>query len=187
MQTAPETSLYESLLSLPDGLTGEILDGQLHTEPRPSGRHALAESALQSKLFRAYHEGDGGPGGWWILVEPEVHFVRDRELAVPDIAGWRRERLPRLPEDHRFEVVPDWVCEILSPGTESKDRRIKMPLYARHGVRHLWLVDPVARTLETYALAEGAWKAIAVHGGEAAVVHAEPFAELGIDLAGLWA
>src|SRR5690606_24821780 len=127
MQTAPQNTLYDTLVALPEGITGEILEGQLHTQPRPSGRHARAESALHSKLFRGYDEGDGGPGGWWILIEPELHFVRDREVAVPDIAGWRRARLPRLPDDQPFEVVPDWLCEILSPSTESKDRRIKMP------------------------------------------------------------
>ena len=187
MQTAPQNTLYDALVALPEGITGEILEGQLHTQPRPSGRHARAESALHSKLFRGYDEGDGGPGGWWILIEPELHFVRDREVAVPDIAGWRRARLPRLPDDQPFEVVPDWLCEILSPSTESKDRRIKMPLYARYGVPHIWLVDPVARTLEAYTLVEGAWKATAAYRGNEAAVRAEPFAEISIDLASLWA
>lgn len=185
MQTAPRPTPYDDLAALPEGLTGEILDGQLHTQPRPSGRHMRAESALQSKLFRGYDEGDGGPGGWWILVEPELHFARDREVAVPDIAGWKRERMPRLPEDQRFEIVPDWLCEILSPSTESKDRRVKMPLYARYGVSHAWLVDPVTKTLEAYTLAEGAWKAIGVYRGDE-TVHVEPFAVTALDMASLW-
>jgi Uma2 family endonuclease len=122
-----------------------------------------------------------------MLIEPELHFVRDREVAIPDIVGWRRERLPRLPDDQRFEVVPHWLCEILSPSTESKDRRIKLPLYARCGVRHVWLVDPIARTLEAYSLVEGAWKAIGAYRGDETAVRAEPFVEIGIDLASLWA
>jgi Uma2 family endonuclease len=183
---AAQPTLYDALAALPEGITGEILDGQLQTQPRPSGRHARAESALHSKLFRSYDDGDGGPGGWWILVEPELHFIRDREVAVPDIAGSRRTRLPRLPEDQRFEAVPDWLCEVLSPSTESKDRRIKMPLYARYGVRHVWLVDPIAKTLEAYALAEGAWEAVGVYRGSEKGVRAEPFTELAIDLASLW-
>jgi hypothetical protein len=117
--------LYEALAGLPEGLTGEILDGQIHTQPRPTGRHAHAESVLGMRLGPPYRFGEGGPGGWWILIEPEVHFVRDTEVAVPDLAGWRRERLPSIPEDQRFLVAPDWVCEILSPGSRSKDREIK--------------------------------------------------------------
>ncbi len=138
--------LYETLAGLPEGLTGEILDGQIHTQPRPTGRHAHAESVLGRRLGPPYRFGEGGPGGWWILIEPEVHFVRDTEVVVPDLAGWRRERLPIIPEDQRFLVAPDWACEILSPGSRSKDREIKTPLYARHGVRHVWLVDPRERT-----------------------------------------
>lgn len=186
MQTAKQSALYDALLALPEGLTSEIFEGQLHTQPRPSGRHARAESALHSKLFRGYDEGDGGPGGWWILIEPEVHFLHDQEVAVPDIAGWRRERLPRLPEDQRFEAVPDWLYEVVSPSTESKDRRIKMPLYARYGVPFVWLVDPIAKTLETYMLSEGAWKATGVYRGAQRAVYAEPFTETAVDLAALW-
>jgi Uma2 family endonuclease len=140
MQPAFKQTLYEQLEALPEGLTGEILKGQLHTQPRPTAPHLRVESTLGSKVHRRYDEGDGGPGGWWILVEPELHFVRDTEVLVPDIAGWRRERMPSLPDGHRFEVVPDWVCEIPSPSTESKDREIKMPTYAHYGVAHAWLV-----------------------------------------------
>jgi Uma2 family endonuclease len=93
----------------------------------------------------AYHRCRGGPGGWWIIDEPELHFVRDTEVLVPDIAGWRRERMSSLPEDHCFEVVPDWVCEILSPTTQKKDRATKTKAYPRYGVAFLWLVDPPAR------------------------------------------
>jgi Uma2 family endonuclease len=133
MQAAETHLLYERLMDLPEGLTGEILNGQLHAQPRPSGPHMGVESALQIELGGPFDRGRGGPGGWRILVEPEIHFVRDQEVCVPDLAGWHRGRLPRLPRGQRFEVVSDWICEILSQSTESKDRQIKMPIYARHG------------------------------------------------------
>ena len=163
-QAAHYKTLYEALEALPEGLTGEILHGQLHTQPRPAPRHALAASNLCAKVMSPYSYGQGGPGGWWIIVEPELHFVRHTEVLVPDLAGWRRERLPTIPPDPHFEVVPDWICEILSPSTRSKDREIKMPLYARYGVAHAWLVDPEAETLEAYELRGAQWAQLAVYG-----------------------
>jgi len=139
---AYQFSLYEQLQALPGGLTGEILNGQLYTQPRPSGPHGRVSVGLDRRIGRSYDEGDGGPGGWWLLVGPEVHFARDQEVAVPDLAGWRSERMPRISEGHRFEVVRDWVCAILLPSTASKDRELKLPLYAHYGVAHAWLVDP---------------------------------------------
>jgi len=185
MQPLAKLTLYQQLEALPEGLTGEILNGQLHTQPRPSGPHAIAESSLGADLHAPFQRGRGGPGGWWIIVEPEVHFVRDREVAVPDLAGWRRARMPSPPEDHRFEVVPDWVCEILSPSTASKDREIKLPLYARYAVAYAWLVDPKARTLEAFELENGAWQEIGhFAGADRAAV--PPFAAITLDLEGLW-
>ena len=134
----------------------------------------------------AYHRGRGGPGGWWILDEPEIHFIRDTEVMVPDLAGWRRERMPRLPRDHRIEVAPDWVCEILSPSTARTDRVIKMPVYARYGVPYLWLVDPLVHTLEAFALHDGRWTVIGLFQ-EQDLVSVEPFAEIALELGGLWA
>mgnify|MGYP002397258695 CR=1 FL=1 len=176
MHPVPRPTLYEQLLALPEGLTGEILNGQLHTQPRPAGPHLRVGSTLGSRIHRRFDEGDGGPGGWWILLEPEVHFVRDTEVSVPDIAGWRRERLPALPTGHRFEVVPDWVCEILSPSTASKDREVKLPLYAHYGVAHAWLVDPVARRLEAYGLTAGAWRLL-VEADGGRTVEVPPFTQ----------
>jgi Uma2 family endonuclease len=150
VQTAETLSLYGRLEALPEGLTGEILNGQLHTHPRPAGPHALAESNLQIELGGPFGKDRGGSGGWWILVEPEIHFIADAEVAVPDLAGWRRERMPQVPKNHRFDIVPEWVCEILSPFTESKDRGIKMPIYAHYCVRFVWLIDPVQQTLEAF-------------------------------------
>jgi Uma2 family endonuclease len=178
-------TLYEQLAALPEGLTGEILAGQLHTMPRPTGPHALVESELNVLIGSRYSRRRGGPDGWWILVEPEVHFIRDQEVAVPDLAGWRRERMPKIPEGHRFEVVPDWICEILSPSTASKDREIKLPLYAQYGVAHVWLLDPTKRTLEVYALEDGVWQLRLQAGGEDRV-QAPPFVELTLELESLW-
>ena len=162
-------TLYEALEALPAGVTGEIIDGQLYAMPRPSGRHRLAASNVNIDVGNAYSRGRGGPGGWWIIVEPEVHFARDVELCVPDVAGWQRERMPEVPDGHRFEVVPDWVCEIASKSTAAYDRNVKMPLYARHGVRHAWLVDVVARRLEAYALEAGEWREIGRFDGSSPI------------------
>ena len=186
-QPAPahQSTLYEALEALPEGVTGEILNGQLHTQPRPAGPHAIAGSVLGMELGGPYHKGCGGPGGWWIIDEPEFHFVRNSEVAVPGLAGWRRERMPHPPEDQRFEVVPDWVCEILSPSTKRKDRQDKMPLYARYGVRYAWLTDPVEHTLEVYRLEAGAWVEIG-RFAEAGQVTAPPFEVVSIALEDLW-
>ncbi len=185
MQHAYKRTLYEQLEALPEGLTGEILNGQLHVQPRPAGPHARAEIELGIDIGGAYGRGRGGPGGWWILVEPEIHFVVDEAVTVPDLAGWRKTRMPRIPEGHRFEVVPDWICEILSPSTASKDREVKMPIYAHYGVAYAWLVDPKRRTLEAYALAEGAWRLLAEASGSDTIAVA-PFDALQLDLNNLW-
>ncbi|MBL8258224.1 MAG: Uma2 family endonuclease [Candidatus Competibacteraceae bacterium] len=178
--------LYAQLEALPDHLTGEIIGGRLYAQPRPTTLHALAGAGLSVDIGGPYHRGRGGPGGWWILLEPEVHFIRDTEVLVPDLAGWRRRRMPRLPRDHRIEVVPDWVCEILSPSTARIDRVVKMPLYARYGVPYLWLVDPLAHILEAFALRDGRWTVIGSFQDQD-VVTVEPFAEIALELVGLWA
>jgi len=149
---AEKQASYDDLRALPDNMVGEILGGRLHAQPRPAPRHARAYSSITGTLWGPFDHGADGPGGWWILDEPELHLAGD--VIVPDIAGWRRTRMPALPETAWFELAPDWVCEILSPSTATTDRAIKMPIYAREGVEHLWLVDPDARTLEVYALRE---------------------------------
>ena len=185
-QFAKYPSLYDQLVALPDALTGEIIDGQLHAHPRPAWAHVLASSRLGSDLEGPYGRGRGGPGGWWILDEPEVHFSLDTEVTVPDLAGWRRERMPVPPEGHKIVTVPDWICEIFSPSTKSTDREEKMPLYARHGVGYAWLVDPKARTLEAYALKHGQWAPLGVFRDDDSVSVA-PFDAVAIRLADLWA
>jgi Uma2 family endonuclease len=185
MHARTRPSLYEQLEALPEGLTGEILDGQIYTQPHPSLPHGLAASSLVDELVRPFQKGRGGPGGWCIIAEPELHFIHDIEVDVPDLAGWRRERMPLLPEGHRVTVVPDWVCEILSKSTTSVDREVKMPIYARFGVPYAWLIDPRARILEAYALEAGSWREIGRFAGSDRVSVA-PFDAVTINLADLW-
>jgi len=185
MSLAAKLDLYAALQNLPETQTGEIIGGRLHTQPRPAGPHALASSSLGADLHGAYQRGRGGPGGWWIIDEPELHLIRDTLVLVPDIAGWRRERLPRIPRDQRFEIVPDWICEVLSPATAKTDRISKMPIYAQYGVAYAWLVDPLARTLEAFALHENHWTVIGLFADQDEISVA-PFAEITLPLAGLW-
>ena len=174
---------YEDLLKVPDHLLAEILDGELYTWPRPAPRHADASSGLGGALRGPFDRGRGGPGGWRILFEPELHLGAD--LVVPDLAGWRRERLPALPEEAYFAIAPDWICEVVSPSTASTDRVKKLAIYAREQVRHAWLVDALARTLEVLRLENARWT-IVLTCAEFARVHAEPFDALELDLSLLW-
>src|SRR6266498_3603105 len=159
---ALKRATYEDVLSAPEHKVAEILDGELFLSPRPAPRHSVAASRLMGALV-PFEDGQGGPGGWWILFEPELHFGDD--VVVPDLAGWRLERMPEFPDTPAFDMAPDWACEVVSPTTERLDRAKKMPLYARERVSHLWLVNPVARTLEVYRLADGRWLLLATHEG----------------------
>jgi Uma2 family endonuclease len=181
--TARKRATYEDLLAVPERLITELIEGALHTAPRPSARHALASSALGGDLWGAFQRGRGGPGGRWILDEPELHLGQD--VLVPDLAGWRRSRLPQIPDTPYFTLAPDWICEVLSPSTARVDRVLKLPIYAREGVKHIWLVDPAARTLEVFRLDGGGWRLLGAHGG-ADCVRAEPFEALELDLLLLW-
>jgi Uma2 family endonuclease len=174
--------------ALPDHVVGEIIGGELVVSPRPAPAHAESSSALGVVLGGPFRFGIGGPGGWWIIDEPELRLGLDPEFeaVVPDLAGWRRERMPALPETAWFGVAPDWVCEVLSPGSEALDRAGKMPFYARAGVRHAWLVDPLVRTLEVYRAVEGpAWLLLGTFR-ESAIVRAEPFDAIELKLEMLW-
>jgi Uma2 family endonuclease len=175
---------YEDLVKVPDICVAEIVDGELHVSPRPAPRHAVAGSSLGVLVGGPYQHGRGGPGGWWILGEPELHLGRD--VLVPDLAGWRRARMPRMPSTAYFPLAPDWVCEILSPSTASLDRVKKLTIYAREQVAHAWLIDPVARTLEVLRVEAGRWTILATHTGSE-VVRADPFAEIELELESLWA
>lgn len=182
MSAIVRPSQYEDLLRLPAHLTGEILSGELHVQPRPSSRHARIETGLASGLFGPFDLGGGGPGGWIILAEPELHL--DAQVMVPDLAGWRRERLAEIP-DGPIATVPDWICEILSPSTAMKDRAIKLPLYGELGVKHAWIVDPSAKTVEVLRREGSHWILLATHGNQDAM-RAEPFAAVALELGGLW-
>lgn len=184
-EPARKRATYEDLRAVPPHLVAEIVGGVLRTHPRPAPPHARAASKLGAKLDHAFDEGDTGPGGWWILDEPELHLPGG-DVVVPDLAGWRIERMPELPTTAYFELVPDWICEILSPSTEAEDRADKMPSYAAAGVAHAWLIEPVLRTLEAFRLERERWTLLTTTRGDARV-RAEPFTELDLDLASLWA
>ncbi|HSF16335.1 MAG TPA: Uma2 family endonuclease [Vicinamibacteria bacterium] len=176
---------YEDLAALPEHLVGEILDGDLFALPRPSPRHSLAASGLGGELFGRFGRRGGGdsPGGWWILDEPELHLGAD--VLVPDISGWRREKMTTLPETAFIELAPDWACEVLSPATEAIDRGRKMRVYAREGVSHLWLVNPIHRTLESYRLVASQWTLLQTFVGDVEV-RAEPFEAVALDMSRWW-
>ncbi|MBI3182432.1 MAG: Uma2 family endonuclease [Myxococcales bacterium] len=182
---ARRKATYEDLSTLPGHVVGELVDGELYTSPRPATLHARTSSRLGSKLGGPFDEGIGGPGGWIILDEPELHLVG--QVVVPDLAGWRRERMPELPDAPYIELAPDWVCEVLSMGTEAFDRAKKMPVYAQAGVRHAWLLDPdpQIKTLEVFRLEGKAWVLLGTHTEPK--VRAEPFDAIEIELAALWA
>ena len=174
---------YEDLLKVPDHSVAEILDGELHVSSRPAPRHADASSGLGGALRNPFDRGRGGPGGWRILDEPELHLGAD--VLVPDLAGWRRERLPALPDEAYFSLAPDWVCEVPSPSTASMDRVKKLTVYAREHVKHAWLADPLARTIEILRLENARWTIVATFADHD-VIRAEPFDALELDLSLLW-
>jgi len=177
-------ALYEDLEKLAPNLVAEIVDGQLHTSPRPGPRHARAETWLAATLGPPFGFGRGGPGGWQILIEPELHLGDD--VLVPDLAGWRLGRMPALPETAFIALAPDWICEVLSPSTATLDREKKLAVYARERAGHAWLVDPIARCLEVLRIDGTQWAAIAAHTGDC-VVRVEPFDLIELELGLLWA
>ncbi len=184
---APNDPAVEAAFrAVPDTMVAEILDGELHTMPRPARPHTKAASVLGGELHAPFRRGTGGPGGWVILDEPEVHLGPKPDIVVPDLAGWRRERMPDElgPDDAppHYEVAPDWVCEILSPRTEALDRGKKMRIYRREGVSHAWLINPLARTLEVYRLEGQRWMLLDTFEDDA-VVRAEPFDAIELSLA----
>jgi Uma2 family endonuclease len=176
-------AVYADIERVPDTMVAEIVGGELFASPRPRPRHAVAASALGGDLNGPFQQGRGGPGGWWILFEPELHLRED--VLVPDLAGWRRERLPEMPDEAYLTVAPDWICEVLSAHNERHDRERKLPVYAREQVRHAWLVDPLERTLEVLRLERGRWSLLRPYAG-GDLVRAAPFEAVEIDLLGLW-
>jgi Uma2 family endonuclease len=185
MEPARRGATYGDLLDLPETMIGEIIDGDLYASPRPALPHANAASGITGSLRAPFHGGPAGgqPGGWWILFEPELHLGRD--VLVADVAGWRRERLAQLPDAPFLDQAPDWACEVVSPSSGSIDRVAKMRIYARESVGHVWLVEPLQRTLEVFRLESGRWMVAGSHSG-ATIVRAEPFDAIEIDLRPWW-
>jgi len=190
MSVAKRRATYEDLMQVPDTKIAEIIDGELIVSPRPASPHAATAGAVFTDLagFGGGARNPGGPGGWWIVFEPELHSGDD--VLVPDLAAWRHERMPRIPNVAAFTLAPDWICEVISPSTGRVDRSRKTRIYAREGVGHLWLVDPLLRTLEVYRLDGGAgderrWVVVGTHGGDERV-RPEPFADAEIALERWW-
>src|SRR5881394_4072336 len=167
MTTKPlkKGATYDDLCEVPDHFVAEMFDGDLYASPRPALPHANAAGTLLSEIHKSFHHK--GPSGWVILFAPELHFGSD--VLVPDLAGWRRTRLPNVPAEAYLTLAPNWVCEVLSTSTEALDRGTKLRIYARQGVAHAWLVDPLARSLEVMSLEAGRWTPLDRYEGEAKV------------------
>ncbi len=175
---------YQDVLDAPEHLVAEIVDGVLHTHSRPAPLHAYAYANLGARLGNLFGRGgDNGAGGWLILLEPELHLGED--ILVPDVAGWRQERMLAPPDTAYFTVAPDWVCEILSPSTRALDQGAKRDTYAREGIAHLWFVDPEAKSLEVFELRDGHWTLLETATGEAEV-SPPPFSAAPFNLGDLW-
>ena len=174
---------YADLLKVPDHMVAEIVDGELFTSPRPASRHARAAGLLHSLLGHAFDHGGGGPGDWWLVFEPELHLGPD--VLVPDIAGWRRGRMPEFPDVAAFELAPDWLCEVVSPTTGRLDRIKKLPRYGSYHIPYAWIVDPIAHSVEVYVLDGAKWYLESTHENQD-VIRAVPFDAIELDLARLW-
>lgn len=185
VKPADKIATYEDLFSIPHNEVGEILAGELITHPRPAPKHARAASVVGAKLLNEFDTKSGGEaGGWWILYEPECHLSSD--IVVPDIGGWEKTTMPELPETAWFEIPPDWVCEVISPSTAKYDRGIKREIYAREGVGHYWIVDPIEKLVEVFVLQNGSWVLGQTVFADQ-VVNLEPFESMPFDLSMLWA
>lgn len=171
---------YADLDLIPDGWVGEIVDGDLYAHARPRIIHVRAISRLSRQLGR--YDEDDSPKGWVILPEPEIWF--GKHLLVPDLAGWRRRRLPELPDIVTMKLTPDWVCEGLSPSTAWLDKGRKREIYAHHGVGHLWFADPALEELEVYVLDGKSYRVAKTAGGNVRATLA-PFPHA-LDLTRLW-
>jgi Uma2 family endonuclease len=172
-------------LAAPTHVIAQVIDGELVTMPRPRVIHAHAASRLGRRLGPASDPIGDDPGGWVILDEPELHLGRAPDIVVPDLAGWRRERMPEIPDAAALSLAPDWVCEVLSDATEPIDRGRKMRIWRREGVGHIWFVSPERRTLEAYRLHNGLYSLLDTWEGDA-IVRAEPFEAIELPLQALW-
>ncbi|HEX8617557.1 MAG TPA: Uma2 family endonuclease [Thermoanaerobaculia bacterium] len=180
---AKRPATYDDLLEVPDHLVAEIIDGELYTSPRPASPHVRASSVLGARIISMFDDGgENGPGGWWVLRGSELHLGTN--VLVPDIAGWRRERMPVLLNTPAFDLAPDWVCEVVSPATGRLDRMLKLPRYAQAEVAFAWLVEPLQRFIDAYRLANGRWELLGTYGDDVARI--EPFEAIEFPLATLW-
>lgn len=186
VMAARKRATYQDVLDAPAHHVAEVIDGVLYVHPRPATPHAAASSALGDELGPPFKRGRGGPGGWIILDEPELHLGAEPDILAPDLAGWKRARMPAAPRAAFITLAPDWVCEVLSPSTAATDRAEKLPVYARERVPHVWLVDPLVQTLEVLRLDGDGYRIAGVWRGEAAV-RAEPFEAIELMLGVLWA
>lgn len=184
-EPARRRATYEDVLAAPAHLVAEVLDGELHVHPRPAPPHAVATTVLGMDLGVSFQRGRGGPGGWSIVFEPELHLGPEPDIVVPDLAGWRVERMPELPSTAYFTAAPDWVCEVLSDSTRNIDRKQKMRIYAREQVPHVWLVDPIAQTVEVFRLDGATYRFVTMHEGDE-TPRIEPFEAIELELAALW-
>jgi Uma2 family endonuclease len=183
-ESARRLATWEDLLTTPeDGRVWEVLNGQMEVQPRPLPRHNRTQARLSGKLSDPFDQGDGGPGGWWLLIEPEVRLA-PHEIVVPDLAGWRRQRLPQFPETRPIDVTPDWVCEVVSPDDRGRDRVRKSDLYLRTGVPHYWILDPEDRVLEAYEARSGVWLRLGAWG-DGDLARIPPFDAIEIDVSSL--
>lgn len=174
---------YDDVLASPPHVVAELVFGVLHQSPRPAVPHAIAASAIGEELGPPFKRGRGGPGGWMILDEPEVHL--GDHVLVPDLGGWRRERLPEAPDAAFIALAPDWACEVLSPSTRALDRGDKLKVYARHGVSHVWFVEPLEQLLEVLRLDGDSYRIVQSATG-ASAARLEPFDAIELSLGALW-
>lgn len=179
--TAPPTR--GDLDALPANVKGEIIDGVLYAMTRPRPKYQAVGARITSSLEPPFRLGKGGPGGWWILPEPGIELPQSPEIS-PDVAGWRRQRMPELP-DGTISLVPDWVCEVLSPTTRRHNLLVKVPYYARIGVPYLWLVDLEARALLVSKLDGAHWMDLQRFGDET-TARIDPLGEIEIDVLEWW-
>ena len=182
-ETDSRRATYQDVVDAPPHKVAEVVDGILHIFDRPASRHTLASSRLGIFIGAPFDQGFDGPGGWWIVDEPQLHLGED--IVVPDLAGWRRERMPVFPDVAYFTLAPDWVCEVLSPSTRKLDLGGKSAVYARAGISHIWFVDPIARSLEARELRGAKWVEIATLHDDA-TVSLPPFEAISFSLADLW-